>query len=276
MMDLHFGICEWSLPVSGPLAIAIAKEAGYEGMQIGEAGGRKMGYPLNNPRVQSAYLEAASQQQIELHSLNLGALLAEGTLNYSKATKEGEWARESLRRGFDVCRDMNIGTVVITVDPKTEETTNNVVENLAYAEELAAACGVEIAVESANPLDEILAILDKVSDKTKICMDLLNPLRFGTGNPQEQTRVFGKDRISHFHMKDSTKDLFVLGQRGCTLLGQGDAGIGESVEIIKEMNYSGWLITENYYYLPPMNDGTADFIALAATDMSAMKKMFGI
>lgn len=37
-MGYQFGICEWSLPVSGPLAIRLAGEAGFTGIQLGEAG----------------------------------------------------------------------------------------------------------------------------------------------------------------------------------------------------------------------------------------------
>ena len=37
-MTQHFGVCEWSFPASGPLAIQLAAAAGYEGMQVGEAG----------------------------------------------------------------------------------------------------------------------------------------------------------------------------------------------------------------------------------------------
>lgn len=51
-MGYQFGICEWSLPVSGPLAIRLAGEAGFTGIQLGEAGGRAMGFPLTHPRVQ--------------------------------------------------------------------------------------------------------------------------------------------------------------------------------------------------------------------------------
>ena len=70
------------------------------------------------------------------------------------------------------------------------------------------------------------------------------------------------------------KELFRIGQRGCTLLGTGDAGISESVEIIKELGYEGWMITENYYHLSPMNSGEDDFAALAAKDLEIMKQYF--
>ena len=44
-MGRHFGICEWALPVSGPLAIRLAAEAGYEGIQLGELGAAETAGP---------------------------------------------------------------------------------------------------------------------------------------------------------------------------------------------------------------------------------------
>lgn len=272
---MKYGICEWSLPVSGTLAIQLAGEAGYNGIQLGEAGGRQMGYPLMNTRVQELYIETAKRFGIELHSLNLGALLAEGTLNYAAETLQGQHARESLKKGFEVCRALDIGTIVITVNSEDEEQTSNVLSHLKYALPLAAENGVEIAVESAQELPVILGILECMHDKVKICMDILNPLRFGSGNPQEQICIFGKERISHFHMKDSSKELFRIGERGCTLLGTGDAGYAESVELIRKMHYEGWVISENYYYLPPMFTKTADFIELAQKDLRTMRESLG-
>lgn len=272
-MEYFFGICEWSLPVSGPLAIRLAKEAGFDGMQIGEAGGRQMGYPLNHKSVQEIYKETAAQCKLKLHSLNLGALLSEGTMNYAPETKEGGHARKSLVNGFAACRDLDIHTVVITADP-TEKTFDHILSHLNFACRLAEDSGVEIAVESGRPLEMIKRLLGALDGDVKVCMDVLNPFRFGTGNAHEQIRRFGRDRISHFHMKDSRKELFEAGQRGCVPLGEGDGGYEKSVEIIKETGYEGWVFTENYYYLPPMNQGDADFLALAEQDLERMRRPF--
>lgn len=273
-MKQHFGICEWSFPVSGPLAMQLAREAGYEGIQLGEAGGRNMAYPLNHRRVQEIYLETARHLDLKLHSLNLGALLAEGTIAYAAGTIQGDAARKSLEKGMLACRNMNIHTAVITVEPKDDEILGNIAGHLDFAYKLAQDADVEIAIESAQPLERIEKLLDSVHPEVKVCMDLLNPLRFGTGIPQEQIRAFGAEKISHFHMKDSIKELFQLGQRGCSLLGRGDAGIAQSVDIIKELGFEGWMITENYYYLPPMNGGEDDFVALAMKDLETMKQYF--
>ena len=271
---MKYGICEWSLPVSGTLAIRLAGEIGYDGMQLGEAGGRQMGYPLNDRRVQELYLQIAQESGIRLHSLNLGALLAEGTLNYAPEATQGAHARESLRKGFEACRALGIGTVVITVNSQDEEQTSNVLSHLNYAAHLASENGVEIAMESAQELPVILGILECMQGKIKICMDTLNPLRFGSGDPQEQICIFGKERISHFHLKDSKKELFRIGERGCTLLGTGDAGFDESVKLIRKMRYEGWVITENYYYLPPLYDSSIPFAELARKDLRTMRNSF--
>lgn len=273
-MSYHFGICEWSLPVSGPLAIRFAAVAGAEGIQLGEAGGRAMGYPLNHPRVQAAYLEEAQTRGVTLHSLNLGALLGEGTLNYAADTAQGTCARESLANGFAVCCGMSIPVIVITVEPKNEDAFRNVVSHLRFAEELAAESGVEIAVESAQPLPEIQRLFEQLAPATKLCMDLLNPLRFQTGDPREQLRAFGPQRISHYHLKDSARELFRPGQRGCLPLGQGDAGFFKSAALIRSLTDSAWLISENYYHLPPMNVRHPDFIALAKQDLETARKAF--
>ncbi|MBD9195912.1 MAG: sugar phosphate isomerase/epimerase [Clostridiales bacterium] len=274
-MTQHYGVCEWSFPVSGPLAIQLAAEAGYEGMQVGEAGGRPMGFPLNDPRVCAAYLESAAAHHVRLHSLNLGALLAEGTMNYAAGTREGNWARESLEHGFAAARALGVEDVVITVDAPDSGAEANAVEHLRYAQRLAADSGMVIAMESALPLPDILRILDKAGPEIKVCMDLLNPLRFGTGDPQEQIRAFGRERIRHFHWKDSQKDLFRKGERGCMPLGQGDAGLAASAALIRELGFRDtWMISENYYHLEPLSQLGGDLTARAARDLAAMQGFF--
>lgn len=276
-MKNKFGICEWSMPVMGAEAIKIAAWIGFDGIQIGEAGGRLESFPLNDISVQQNYKEAAEKYNIKLHSLNLGSLLKEGTLNYPQNSNEGMFAQESILRGIDACNALGIKTIVITANPSNEAEIENAAGHIRFASEEAYKTDIEIAVESANPIEQIIQILtmagaEKKGSNVKICMDVLNPLRFNTGIPWEQITTFGKEMISHFHMKDSLKSLFNPGERGCVLLGTGDGGYGKSIEAIKNIGFEGWFITENYYYLPPMNDENKEFCALAAKDLSIMKK----
>lgn len=272
-MKNYYGICEWSMPVSGPLAIRLAGTAGFDGMQLGEAGGRSLNFPLNHPEIQQIYNETARHYEIRLHSLNLGALLAEGTIDFPVNTPQGDAARASIRNGIRACRALDIRTLVITVSPKTEDAYSNALSHLEYACRLAEISQVEIAVESALPLPLIQVLLDRLKGRVKVCMDILNPLRFGTGDPIEQIQAFGTETISHFHMKDSLRSLFTPGQRGCVLLGTGDAGYIQTAETIKKIGFQGWMITENYYYLPPMNMND-DFMKLILKDFETLTSTF--
>lgn len=115
--------------------------------------------------------------------------------------------------------------MVVTADPATEEAAGHVVSHLRAVSERARDSGVEIALECALPLERIQELLQRLGDGVKVCMDMLNPLRFGTGDPCQQLRIFGPARISHFHMKDSLRSLFRPSQRGCVPLGTGGRGI---------------------------------------------------
>ena len=96
-MKRKLGICEWSLPVSGATAIEIAAEAGFEGMQIGEAGGRLAAFPLNNQKVQESYNQAALKYGIKLHFFELRRAFVRRNSQLSA----GLVLRPSCHREFD-------------------------------------------------------------------------------------------------------------------------------------------------------------------------------
>ena len=64
MGRFKFGVCEFSFPCWGPLALQMAHEAGFTGMQLADAGGSTNSYPLNNKRVQESYLEASVKSMV--------------------------------------------------------------------------------------------------------------------------------------------------------------------------------------------------------------------
>ena len=272
-MEYNIGICEWALPVTGPLAISYASKIGYHGIQLSEAGGRKKGFPLNNKTVQNSYLLSAQENNIKLHSINLGDLLSEDLINYSPNTLKGEYAQECLKNGIAACHSLAINTLVITINFSDESTFKNTILHLNYIHEIANFFGIELALECALPWEQFDNLLNSVSPDFKVCMDMLNPLRFRTGDPIKQLHMLGKNKISHFHMKDTLSSLFSSNERGCVLLGQGDANYAQGVCAIKEIHFSGWILSENYYYLPPMNV-QQDFMNLSQIDYNTLRNSF--
>ena len=74
MTRFQFAACEWAFPCWGDLAVKMAHEAGFTGVQLGDGGGSMQGFPLRNKRVQDYYLNIAvkygmSYPQIHLYTL---------------------------------------------------------------------------------------------------------------------------------------------------------------------------------------------------------------
>lgn len=273
-MKQSFGICEWSFPVSGTLAIQLAAQIGFDGIQLSESGGRAVGFPLTHPEIIAAYKYTAAQHNIQLHSLNLGALLTENTIFYETNTIQGEQARDSLLNGILACTKLGINAMVVTVSPKTKEAYYNAISHLKYAGTIAQNYNIELVIESILSLSDLTQLIEDLNGIAKICMDTLNPLRFGSGNPQEQILAFGKDKIHHFHIKDSISTLFSSNQRGCVPIGTGNGEYKESIAAIKSIGYEGWIISENYYYLPPLCNIQSDFMLAAYEDLRTLQNSF--
>lgn len=51
MKRFQFAACEWAFPCWGDLAVKMAHEAGFTGVQLGDGGGSMQGFPLRNKRV---------------------------------------------------------------------------------------------------------------------------------------------------------------------------------------------------------------------------------
>ena len=94
MNKLKFGACEYNFPIWGALALEMAHDAGYDGIEITDGGGylqphpmnkgyfveverlqpnliRMDNYPLLDPIVQDEYLEARANTGIEITGINL-------------------------------------------------------------------------------------------------------------------------------------------------------------------------------------------------------------
>ncbi len=80
MTRFQFAACEWAFPCWGDLAVKMAHEAGFTGVQLGDGGGSMQGFPLRNKRVQDYYLNIAvkygmSYPQIHLYTFRTSGIL---------------------------------------------------------------------------------------------------------------------------------------------------------------------------------------------------------
>ena len=90
MSKLKFAACEWCFPCWGDLAVKMAHEAGFDGMQLGDAGGSMNAYPLRDPGVQAYYLEAGEKYHIEFPQIHLYTLGHQGYYRSRLDSLEGK------------------------------------------------------------------------------------------------------------------------------------------------------------------------------------------
>lgn len=269
----RYGICEWTLPASGAAAVELAGLAGFEGIQLGDLGGSAKEYPLCDEKTQSEILEASARSDVKLQALHLHTLVREGGMIYPANTREGQSAMESIRKGVESCRALGIPTLMLTsgfaCEIRDEEGFLAFSRMLAYACDIAEDSGPRIVFESILGVPDILRMRQATKGRMRICYDTFNMIRFGRGNPLEDLARLEPEDIDHFHLKDAPANL-----KGCVLLGQGCGRFAEVAGRIREMGFSGWFVSENYYAQPPLCEG-GDPVTLARLDAATMRASFG-
>ena len=278
MSKIKFGVCEFSFPYWGPQAIKMAHEAGFEGMQLADGGGSMYSYPLNNKWIQDNYMETAAKYNITLQSIHLYTLVRQGFIRSSLSSDDGKEGMESIKNGIIAASQMNIPTVMIEgMRMYGAAQHQHVFDMYKYAVEVADAYGVQVAMETDITMEEHFKFLDAFDGKLKLCFDTHNPVMYGTGYPPDMIRSLGKDRIDHFHMKESMPDNegFVTKETApIVLLGEGGTYFNESVQAIKDIGYEGWIISETFYTRPNLNVNGEDYISLATKDVETLKNAF--
>ncbi len=279
MARFKFGVCEFSFPYWGPQAIQMAHEAGFTGMQLADGGGSMYAYPLNNKWIQDSYLDNSAKYGITLQSIHLYTLVRQGFIRSSQRTADGKEGMESIKKGIIAASEMHIPTVMIEgMRMYGAAQHQHVLDMYKYAVDVADAYGVQIAMETDVTMEKHFEFLDQFDGKLKLCFDTHNPVMYGTGYPPDMIRKLGKDRIDHFHMKESRADEegFITKETApIVLLGEGTTHFRESVQAIKDIGYEGWIISETFYMRPNLNVDGEDYISLAAKDVETLKKAFG-
>lgn len=300
MGTVRFGTCEFLFPCWGSVAMKMASEAGFQGMQIADAGGylqphpgnngyveyerygldlrRKDSFPLLFREVQEDYLAAAAEYGIELTSIYLYTLEHQGFIKYSADTPQGAQCRESLLNGIRAAAQMKISTVTVAAKGMFGLAQNDyALQSLRYAAQAAAEYGVRLAVLSDLPPAKQTELADALGEWVKLAFDAYAPLVYGTGDPVRQLKEAGAERIDHIRLRDCAMDGegFASFDSAVTLLGQGKAPFRETVQAVKDMDYTGWIIADTPYYHPDIKAAGESYASAAAKDLAALRAAFG-
>lgn len=278
MARFQFAACEWSFPCWGSLAVKMAHEAGFDGLQLGDAGGSMQAYALRNKRVQEHYLNAGAKYGIIFPQIHLYTLGHQCYYRSRLDSLEGQECLESIRQGVIAASEMGVPSVIIDgMRMNNPAKRRHVFQVAQYAVKVGEEYGIQIGMETDMSLEDHISFLDALDGKLKLCFDAHNPVMYGTGYPPDMIRALGKDRIDHFHIKESqaNADGFLSVETPIVLMGEGCTFFRESAQAVREIGYSGWIVSENFYFRPNILEQGYDYVSAARRDVESLHAVYG-
>lgn len=270
-MSIQFGVCQWSLPGNGLYAVRMAAELGLDGVQLG-LGYHRTGFYMEQKRIQQAFLEDAAKYGVKFPSICLVSL-EEHSFIHNEGSEEYQIAFETLTAGVETARAMNIGLVMVPSffrnDIQTKQDVEMTARALRYVCEIAGEYGINVAHESTVDAKTELELLDMVGmPNISVFYDSQNYRFFKNLSQQETLKAVYPRMCRQLHVKDGSND---KGLEGQMLLGQGDSGFFDTMDILKDNSYSGWIFVENYYWKMPLRIENADQYAILQKDLQTLK-----
>ncbi len=271
MEKYQFAIADWCAPVAGPAICRMAAEVGLDGVEL-NLGDFAHNLPLTDPHVRAYYLDAQQKYGVGFASIAVNTL-DQSYVMPPENERRAEERRFILRAAVETAAAMRIPIVQVP------NFWDNAIKNHAELELAAGffreACEAAeergIIVSSENPMTveenlELMALVDRPN--FRLYFDTENPVYFSGADSAAMLRAFG-DRVCQIHVKDGTSE-----QMSCRLLGQGNAHFHDCVAVIREIGYSGWIVLENNYDMPPFNTFENDRFELLAEDVRILRQAF--
>lgn len=252
---VKFGMCDWSMQMTEPGALAMAADIGLDGVEV-DMGRPETGVHLRKPERQAEYREAMRKTGIEIPSLGIVAL---NLLPLMSEPAAALWAADAI----ETTRALGAGILLLPFFAKgelkeeNEEDMRRVTEALVELAPRAEDAGVILGFESYLSADAHLKILDVVqSPALKVYYDVKNATDAGH-DPIREIRQLGPELICQVHFKDWP----YLDEPS------GKVDWPAVAESLLDVGYSGWLVIESGC---PSKDVVAD----AKRNLAHLRKLF--
>jgi sugar phosphate isomerase/epimerase len=228
----RIGICDWDLHASGnPDAFAVAKEFGFEGVQVSyQPDGH---FSLSKPENRKIFLDAAEKAGVAIASLAMGVLNNRPLATVPEA--EG-WIENCV----EAMTDMNLKEVLLAFfgDGDIKDKTDSrkiVVEKLKRLAPKAAKQGKTLGIESHLNAAEHLEMLQAIgSDFVKVYYDEQNMLTKGYPIYDDLELLLKEKAVCQIHLKEYN-----------ARLGEGKVDFLKIRTILEKYDYRGWVVAES-------------------------------
>ena len=269
MKDIKIGACDWALPGAGLHAVRIAAEFGLEALSL-KIGLYENNYPIAEQTMQRYYLEDQPKNGIAYCAValndfdNIPMHARAGTANYQKA-----WT--ILKKGVSTAVALGVPLIQVpgfcASEIKNQEDLGASVKAFQYLCDEAGTHGIHIAAENLMTPEEF-----------KLLYEMVGRENFGVYYDTQNYHLFrGYDQLTileglypymadQIHVKDGR------GAISGALLGTGDSGFDGSMELLKEKQFKGYFLLENYYDQLPLRLENDDPYKLLKQDIDILKQ----
>lgn len=301
MTKYKFGACEYNFPVWGALAMEMAHEAGYDGIEITDGGGylqphpmnkgifvecerftpgliRLDGYPLTDKIIQDEYMNARAKTGIEITGIYLYFLNHQGFVSHDNETIQGKEALKTIKNAVIAASQMGIPLVTIPTKGMFGVAKNlYAFQKLEYAVKVAEEYGIKIANSFDTSIKRELEIMELLSGKLLADFNTADPLVFARENPVDMINELGGKRIAQIKIKDLKKDRegFITQETSeAVSIGSGDTEWKECLEAAEKLGFEGYIISDTPFNSNSLNVLGENYVSLAEKDLETLKKAF--
>lgn len=271
-MSIRFGICNWTLGfLENPESCAWLAGQGLQGVQL-DLGRCEDGFPLTDPARCAAW-----QRESRRHGIELCSVMVNEVMRHPMTAPEGSEGRQraelALRRGVEATAALNLSLLVVPsfrasgLETAGEEEMAATVACLQLACDLAKPHGIVVASENVLSPGDMQDLARRVNRSNfELYLDSFNySFWAGTHLPDMLPQLLpmnGKE----FHVKDGTHEL-----TGCLPLGQGMSSLAESLAVLRQCRFDGWILLENFYERPGFVGGGLDAARLVHQDLEYLR-----
>lgn len=269
MNRIKLGICDWGLPGSGIYATQLASEYGLDALSL-KIGLYENDYPITHPEMQKIYLREQQKYGIEYCAIalndfdNIPMHARQETTNY-----EIVW--DLLKRAVQTAKALGVKVIQVpgfaASEVKTEVDLEHSVRAFQYLCDAAGENGMSVAGENLMRPEEFKEMAERVDRKNfYLYFDSQNYYLFKGYDELEILAGLYPYMCDQLHVKDGN------GAMSGGLLGTGDSGFYETVSWLKDHDFSGYMLLENYYdQLPLRNQGSSPY-DLLKQDIEILRK----
>lgn len=273
MMDVKYGALDFALPGQMVGNIRLAHEIGLDGLEIGFLRYQERGFMLGQKWFRDYYMEEADKYNITFPSMAVCEFDFCG-LKHPTTTEKGKRVREIIDLAIDTAAYMKMEMVMMPsfCDGyiETEQDLIVTAEALAYACREAAKHNITIATENLLTIEKNLELFEKVGQPNFGCLyDSQNYRVWKNWSQPKMLRELIDNNILYpeIHVKDGWNQ-----EGSSAYLGEGDTDFQGTMEVLKSINYSGWLHLENFYDRKPLCDTLPSYIDVAKRDLEILKE----